>query len=54
MQGNNPDTSLGPHFQRPGRTILERHLVDVPNPDSVLQSGEALHDVERVYFSGKG
>ncbi|TFK36215.1 S-adenosyl-L-methionine-dependent methyltransferase [Crucibulum laeve] len=49
-QGDNPQTSLGPHFQRPGRTILERHLVDVPNPVDVGEKG--LGEVERIYFSG--
>ena len=47
-QGTDPVRSLGPHFQRPGRTILERHLVDVPEPpaDSGLQA------LARVHFCG--
>jgi len=36
MQGVDPTTSLGPHFQRPGRTILERLLVDVPEPGAEM------------------
>ncbi|PBK83430.1 hypothetical protein ARMGADRAFT_944961 [Armillaria gallica] len=31
-QGTDPATSLGPHWQRPGRTISENHLLDVPEP----------------------
>ncbi|KDR79330.1 hypothetical protein GALMADRAFT_1234371 [Galerina marginata CBS 339.88] len=49
-QGTDPRTSLGTYFQRPGRTILERHLIDVPEPSTVVKEGfEAL---ERVYFCG--
>ncbi|KIK68537.1 hypothetical protein GYMLUDRAFT_237577 [Collybiopsis luxurians FD-317 M1] len=51
LQGNDPDTSLGPYWERPGRTILERHLVDVPEPEQILGSGK-LTDTDRVYFSG--
>ncbi|KAF8637041.1 hypothetical protein AX16_010896 [Volvariella volvacea WC 439] len=50
-QGTNPKTSVGPHFQRPGRTILENHLQDVPAPSEILQSAE-LTDFQRVYFTG--
>ncbi|KAF8191267.1 S-adenosyl-L-methionine-dependent methyltransferase [Pholiota molesta] len=39
-QGNDPVHSLGSYFQRPGRTILERHL----------ESG--LEPLTRVYFCG--
>ncbi|KAF8327641.1 S-adenosyl-L-methionine-dependent methyltransferase, partial [Amanita rubescens] len=58
-----PSSSLGPHFERPGRTILERHLLDVPHPSTILPSssssssiadptGCGLGDVERVFFAG--
>ena len=40
--------SLGPHFQRPGRTILERYLVDVPEPPA----GSGLQALARTYFCG--
>ncbi|KAF9042958.1 hypothetical protein BJ165DRAFT_1405370 [Panaeolus papilionaceus] len=50
-QGTDVLTSLGPHFQRPGRTILERHLIDVPEPSTVL-SHEGLLPLRRVYFCG--
>ena len=50
-QGPDLHTSVGAHFQRPGRTILERLLVDVPEPVTVLKD-EALGKMERVYFCG--
>jgi hypothetical protein len=51
VQGSDPFTSLGPYFQRPGRTILERYLIDVPEPSDVL-GDNALMDMKRVYFCG--
>ncbi|KAK2467135.1 hypothetical protein APHAL10511_000684 [Amanita phalloides] len=63
-QGKDPATSLGPHFERPGRTILENHLLDVPHPSTILipspssppsimdPTGCGLGDVERVFFAG--
>ncbi|PFH46909.1 hypothetical protein AMATHDRAFT_68792 [Amanita thiersii Skay4041] len=62
-QGSDPRTSLGPHFQRPGRTILENHLLQVPDPSAVLlptstsASGSSpdscgLGDLERAFFAG--
>ncbi|KAJ2932317.1 hypothetical protein H1R20_g4787, partial [Candolleomyces eurysporus] len=44
--------SLGAYFQRPGRTILERLLVDVPSPSSVLGASDCgLTDFQRAYFT---
>ncbi|KAK0232110.1 S-adenosyl-L-methionine-dependent methyltransferase [Armillaria nabsnona] len=43
-QGTDPATSLGPHWQRPGRTILENHLLDVPEP--------SWGKTDRVFFTG--
>ena len=40
------------YFQRPGRTILERMLVDVPDPTAVLGEKSELGDVQRMYFCG--
>ena len=51
-QGSNVHTSLGPHFQRPGRTILERHLIDVPEPSSILKD-DRLEKLHRVFFCGE-
>ncbi|KAK7062727.1 trans-aconitate methyltransferase 1 [Paramarasmius palmivorus] len=52
-QGSDPDNSLGPHWQRPGRTILEDHLVDVPAPKDVSGSEKAFSDTSRIFFTGK-
>ncbi|KAK0192066.1 S-adenosyl-L-methionine-dependent methyltransferase [Armillaria mellea] len=43
-QGTDPSTSLGPHWQRPGRSILENHLLDVPEP--------SWGKTDRVFFTG--
>ncbi|KAK0449630.1 S-adenosyl-L-methionine-dependent methyltransferase [Desarmillaria tabescens] len=43
-QGTDPATSIGPHWQRPGRTILENHLLDVPEP--------SWGKMDRVFFTG--
>ena len=51
-QGTNVHTSLGPHFQRPGRTILERHLIDVPDPSSILKV-DGLEELHRAFFCGE-
>ncbi|KAH9476268.1 Trans-aconitate 3-methyltransferase [Psilocybe cubensis] len=48
-QGTDPKASVGSHFQRPGRTILERHLVDVPEPS---EFGVKLEPLHRVFFCG--
>ncbi|KAJ3502219.1 hypothetical protein NLJ89_g8987 [Agrocybe chaxingu] len=50
-QGSDPRTSVGPHFQRPGRTILERYLVDVPEPNAFVLSGK-FTPLKRIYFCG--
>lgn len=46
-QGSDPATSLGPHWERPGRTIVDEHLVAIPDPPAEFR------DVERVYFTGE-
>jgi SAM-dependent methyltransferase len=51
-QGTDPRTNVGSHFQRPGRTILERHLIDVPEPSTILKDG-GLEEFQRVYFCGE-
>ncbi|KAH6909801.1 S-adenosyl-L-methionine-dependent methyltransferase [Coprinopsis sp. MPI-PUGE-AT-0042] len=52
-QGTDPNStaSVGAHFQRPGRTILERLLVDVPAPESILEKDNHLVDFKRTYFA---
>ncbi|TFK65915.1 hypothetical protein BDN72DRAFT_844961 [Pluteus cervinus] len=49
-QGTDPVTSVGSYFQRPGRTILENLLRDVPHPKSIVQ--DQFVDFRRVYFTG--
>ncbi|KAG6828370.1 hypothetical protein H0H92_008212 [Tricholoma furcatifolium] len=54
-QGKDPLTSLGPYFERPGRTILEDMLTDVPDPtqmDSVANVRGGLSHFERRYLAG--
>ncbi|KAF9481760.1 S-adenosyl-L-methionine-dependent methyltransferase [Pholiota conissans] len=49
-QGTDPLNSLGSYFQRPGRTILERYLVDVPEP----REDSDLEPLTRAYFCEEG
>ncbi|GJE92486.1 S-adenosyl-L-methionine-dependent methyltransferase [Phanerochaete sordida] len=49
-QGADPETSLGPHWERPGRTILDEHLVAIPDPEAVVPG--KFQDFERIYFTG--
>jgi hypothetical protein len=49
-QGTDPITSLGPHFERPGRTRLENLLRDVPDPAGIFP-GE-FSDFQRIYYTG--
>ncbi|EKM53279.1 uncharacterized protein PHACADRAFT_259518 [Phanerochaete carnosa HHB-10118-sp] len=49
-QGEDPERSLGPHWERPGRTILDNHLIAIPDPESVVHG--RFQDFERIYFTG--
>ena len=49
-QGTDPENSLGPHWERPGRTIVDGHLQAIPDPESVVPG--QFKDFERVYFTG--
>jgi hypothetical protein len=49
-QGSDPANSLGPHWQQPGRSILDNHLVQVPSATDVLP--DKFSDFQRVYFTG--
>ncbi|KAG6819189.1 hypothetical protein H0H93_014485, partial [Arthromyces matolae] len=54
-QGKDPLKSLGPYFERPGRTILENMLTDVPDPtfmENVTKVRGGLSHFERRYFAG--
>ncbi|KAI0087202.1 S-adenosyl-L-methionine-dependent methyltransferase [Irpex rosettiformis] len=50
-QGSDPLNSLGPYWERPGRTIVDEHLVAIPDPETVVPG--AFRDLERVYFTGE-
>ncbi|TBU31471.1 S-adenosyl-L-methionine-dependent methyltransferase [Dichomitus squalens] len=50
MQGSDPKNSLGPFWERPGRTILDNHLLDVPAPEAVAPG--QFSAFERVFFAG--
>ncbi|GBE84563.1 hypothetical protein SCP_0605420 [Sparassis crispa] len=49
-QGTDPENSLGPHWERPGRTIVDNHYLDIPHPSEVVPG--KFSDFERVFFSG--
>ncbi|EKM53186.1 uncharacterized protein PHACADRAFT_259362 [Phanerochaete carnosa HHB-10118-sp] len=49
-RGTDPEKSLGPHWEQPGRSILDDHLVGVPDPGSVVP--DKFQDFERIYFTG--
>ena len=50
-QGKDPVTSMGPHWEQPGRSILDNHLLDVPKGNAVAP--DAFEDEDRVYFAGE-
>ncbi|KAA1472724.1 S-adenosyl-L-methionine-dependent methyltransferase [Dentipellis sp. KUC8613] len=50
-QGSDPATSLGPHWQQPGRRILDNHFLEVPRAVDVLPN--AFGDWEHVFFTGQ-
>ncbi|KAF7308862.1 S-adenosyl-L-methionine-dependent methyltransferase [Mycena kentingensis (nom. inval.)] len=45
MQGADPATSLGPHWE-PGRRILNNHLLDIAPPE------QGWEDLSRIFFTG--
>ena len=49
-QGTDPLQSIGPYWERPGRTILDEHLEAVPDP-RLAHAPSAWADFERVYFT---
>ncbi|KAI0075590.1 S-adenosyl-L-methionine-dependent methyltransferase [Panus rudis PR-1116 ss-1] len=49
-KGSDPNTSVGPYWEQPGRNILDNHLLDIPEPNSVVPN--AFKDFERVFFVG--
>lgn len=49
-QGTDPHDSLGPYWERPGRTILDNHFLAVPDPTNT-HPGQ-FSAFERVFFTG--
>lgn len=49
-QGSDPAESLGPHWERPGRTIVDEHLTAIPDPETIVPG--AFQDFTRVFFTG--
>ena len=49
-EGKDPATSLGPHWQYPGHTVLEDHLVDVPKATDVMP--DSYTDWQHTFFTG--
>jgi len=50
FQGTDPLTSIGPYWQQPGRSILDDHLVAIPDACDVVPG--AFKDFSRSYFTG--
>lgn len=44
--------SLGPYWERPGKDIVDRHLVDIPEPNDVVP-GDMFEKLELVHFTGE-
>jgi len=49
-QGADPASSLGPHWEQPGRSILDNHLLKIPSAGDIVRDG--FHSESRVYFVG--
>ncbi|EPS95010.1 hypothetical protein FOMPIDRAFT_1025968 [Fomitopsis schrenkii] len=49
-QGMDPLQSLGPYWERPGHTIVDKHLEAVPDP-RVAHAPGAWAEFERMYFT---
>lgn len=49
-RGTDPEKSLGPHWEQPGRGILDDHLVALPDPSAVVPG--KFEDFQRIYFTG--
>jgi SAM-dependent methyltransferase len=46
-QGTDPKQSIGPYWERPGRTVLDNHLIDIKDPE-----GAGWSQTKRIYFTG--
>ncbi|KAG2151614.1 S-adenosyl-L-methionine-dependent methyltransferase [Suillus bovinus] len=50
VEGTDPLNSIGPYWEQPGRSILDNHLIEVPDGNEVVPG--ALSNFERVFFTG--
>ncbi|KAI6044362.1 S-adenosyl-L-methionine-dependent methyltransferase [Pisolithus marmoratus] len=50
-ESHDTTSSVGRYWQQPGRNILSRHLLDVPEP-TTARAGEVFEPLDRVYFTG--
>lgn len=55
-ESHDTTSSVGRYWQQPGRSVLSRHLLDVPEPSSILAATTGTRNVfeplDRVYFTG--
>lgn len=55
-ESHDTTSSIGRYWQQPGRSVLSRHLLDVPEPSSILTTTTGTRNVfeplDRVYFTG--
>ncbi|KAG2160194.1 S-adenosyl-L-methionine-dependent methyltransferase [Suillus bovinus] len=50
VEGTDPLNSIGPYWEQPGRSILDSHLIEVPDGNEVVPG--AFSNFERVFFTG--
>jgi SAM-dependent methyltransferase len=50
VQGVDPLNTIGLYWEQPGRSIINNHLVEVPEGNEVVPG--AFSDFERVFFTG--
>ncbi|KAG1894320.1 S-adenosyl-L-methionine-dependent methyltransferase [Suillus fuscotomentosus] len=50
VEGTDPLNSIGSYWEQPGRSILDSHLIEVPDSNEVVPG--AFSDFERVFFTG--
>ncbi|KAG1899976.1 S-adenosyl-L-methionine-dependent methyltransferase [Suillus fuscotomentosus] len=50
VEGTDPLNSVGQYWEQPGRSILDNHLIEVPDANEIVPG--AFSDFERVFFTG--
>ncbi|KAI6018030.1 hypothetical protein BKA83DRAFT_4020408, partial [Pisolithus microcarpus] len=55
-ESHNTTSSIGRYWQQPGRNILSRHFLGVPEPSPIVATTigarEIFEPLERIYFTG--